>query len=111
MNNVKGKVAKTEGWKNRHVRAWLTPKGFEAPFVSLIEGLQDYRVEYEARYGSKIGDDYVLGTSYLKLAKTIIELLAGETGNLEAGEVEHLIRRTLDAAGFTEDEVNGLERD
>lgn len=104
-------VGKSESWKNRHVRAWLSPKGFEVPITAMVSALGDYRVEYEAEYGSKIGDDYVLGASYLKLAKTVIEFLNGETGNLNAGEVEHLIRRQVEAGGFTEDEINNLERD
>lgn len=104
-------MAGIANWQQRHVSALKSPKGFEAPILSLIEGLQDYRVEYEARYESKIGDDYVLGTSYLRLARTIIELLNGEIGRLDGGSIQRLIRQTLDAAGFSEDEINSLDRD
>lgn len=93
-------------WQQRHVSALKSPKGFEAPILSLIEGLQDYRVEHEARYGSKIGEDHFMGKLYLDLARTIIKLLNGEIGRLDGGSVEQLVRRQLGAAGFTEDEID-----
>ena len=97
---------KSESWKNRHVRAWLSPKGFEVPITAMVSALGDYRVEHEARYGSKIGEDHFMGKLYLDLARTIIKLLNGEIGRLDGGSVEQLVRRQLGAAGFTEDEID-----
>jgi hypothetical protein len=93
-------------WMEQHLRAILSPQGFEVPIVGLINSLKTYMLEHESCYGSFIAEDYVLGPQFLKAAKAVRELLNGETGRLDCGEMDSTIRRMLYAAGFSEDEVD-----
>lgn len=93
-------------WQQQHFKALVSPEGFEAPILGLVNSLMTYMFEHELRYGSLIAEDYVLGPQFLKAAKAVRQLLNGETGRLDCGEIDSTIRRMLFSAGFSEDEVD-----
>jgi hypothetical protein len=93
-------------WKQQHLNALRSPEGLEVPILGLINSLEIYMVRHKSVYGSPIAEDYVLGPQLLKAAKAVRELLNGETGRLDCGEIDSTIRRMLFSAGFTEQEVD-----
>lgn len=75
--------------------------------VQIFRALQRYKSAYEGAYGSPIGDDAVIGDEgWLPIAKAMIRLLDGETGDRDPGELDGHIRDLVLEAGFTEKELD-----
>ncbi len=65
----------------------------ERAIVALIEGFTQYRHAHEELHGATIGtSDYVLSPAWTAIGKAIITLLNGETGNLDCGTLDAVIR-------------------
>ncbi len=79
-------------WGAGHVAAWRKPIGFEVPVVRLIEAIAMYADSHAARYDDPIGDDYVIGASWLDMISAVIGLLNGETGRLDCACLNGLLR-------------------
>lgn len=90
-------------WKQQHNRALARPKpGFEAALVNLIIGVQGY-AEVCRMQERPIGEDGVLGPEWQSICLSIIALLNGEIGRLDAGTVDGFIRGLLKQEGMTDD--------
>jgi hypothetical protein len=63
-----------------------------------------YADAHAERFESSIGDDYVLGPIWERMGRTIGELLNGETGRLDCGTIDGMIRDVLERNGFKRDE-------
>lgn len=63
-------------------------------------GLLAYADHHAHQYdGSPVGDDYILGPCWVTMAKSILDLLNGETGRLDCGTLDQQIRRFAAANG------------
>lgn len=91
-------------WGERHVKAWQQPRGMETPVVHLIEALEGYAQGHFKLYGSRIGDDGVLGEEWLAIAKAIRGLCNGELGRLDGGTIFDLLSTLVREAGFATEE-------
>lgn len=69
----------------------------------MLKGAVSYADWHFSRYGSKIGDDGVLGPAWAEVLKSLLTLLNGELGRLDGGTLDGLIRGMLDAEGFTDE--------
>lgn len=87
------------GWQERHMSAVLTGRGFERPIVRMIEHWLRYADLHQQRYESKIGDDGVLGQHWEQIGVGLLGLLNGETGNLDCGTLDGLIRDAMKDCG------------
>lgn len=89
------KKGTSPGWSRRHNAAW--------PFSTigkLIEGAAAYADDHHDKFGSRIGDDGVLGEHWADILRGVRGLLNGDCGNLDCGTVDALIVRMLNAEGF-----------
>lgn len=94
------------GYIARHRKAWHTQEcGIERAIRLGIESLADMAADYEARLGSTIGSDYVLGEYWLGMAKGLKGMLDGETGALDCGFCSAAIRNLAELAGFNEEDL------
>jgi hypothetical protein len=94
-----------EGWMNRHLAAVLTPRnGIESALVQMFSGWLKYADEHN-RYETGIGSDYVLGVEWAKIGGALLGLLNGETGRLDCGTLDSLIRNVLSAEGIDPENV------
>jgi hypothetical protein len=97
-------------WARRHVAAWHSPNATEGPIVHLVTAVASYADSYAERYGSLIGEDYVLGgggagDGWASILRGIRVLLNGETGRLDCGTVDSMLVRMAQAAGYGEGEL------
>lgn len=90
-------------WKDRHKAAILAPVGFERAIVGGLRAWIDYAAEHAARYGSGIGEDYILGPFWEDWGRCLLGLLDGETGRLDCGTLDAIIRESLMSQGFEEE--------
>ncbi len=97
-------VSQSQQYLIRHHEALQNPRGIERPIVALREGLLMYATEYAERFdGCELGKDYVLGKSWLEMARGYLGLLNGETGRLDCGTLDSELRRWAERFGFTEE--------
>ena len=105
------KTPNTGGWQDRHraeirnAAAQVAPI-YPGPAVGLVKGLQgwiDYAMAHAARFGSPIGEDYVLGPAWARWGFALRELLNGNCGQLDCGTLDAIIRGNLSEQGFDED--------
>jgi len=88
----------------RHHEALQNPRGIERPITMLREGLLLYAMEYAERFeGCEIGQDHVIGESWLDMARGYLGLLNCETGRLDCGTLDGELRRWAVRFGFTEE--------
>lgn len=71
----------------------------------VIVALNRYALAYQRYYDAPIGEDAVLGKAWLKIARGAIGLLGGETGSLDPGHADSMIRSLAREAGFKEEEL------
>lgn len=90
-------------WLYDHQQALAEPRGLEAPIVRMREALVAYAREHETRWGSKIGDDYVIGEFWVQMSRGYLGLLNGETGRLDCGTLDAEMRMLALECGFTEE--------
>jgi len=84
--------------KAQHFKAWAT----ENPVARMIEAWAAYADIHADRFYTSIGLDYVLGDDWLRMGCAIRGLLNGELGGLDAGTLDGMIVRCLEAQGFKE---------
>jgi hypothetical protein len=88
----------------RHHEALQRPRGIERPIVALREGLLMYATEYAERFeGCELGKDYVIGKSWVEMARGYLGLLNCETGRLDCGTLDGELRRWAVRFGFAEE--------
>lgn len=88
------------GFIKRHERAMTVPRSFERSLRALIDGLMSYAVDHEARYGSKLGEDGVLGEAWADALRGVRGLLNGELGDLDGGLLDGALCNLYREAGF-----------
>ena len=98
-----GSGPNTGDWQGRHAQAIHSPQGAERAIVGLLKAWLDYANGHEARYDSRIGDDYVLGPPWAQIGAGLRQLLNGESGRLDCGTLDSIIYNTLNAEGFNPD--------
>lgn len=86
-------------WRTRHNNAVKSPVAFEIPILMAIDAWLQYRLCHLQRYESRIGDDMVLGISWVDWGLAIRFLLNGETGRLDCGTLDALLVRVLSGEG------------
>lgn len=91
---------KDNRWGARHCAAWREPQPVEAGIVGLIQAAAVYADSHKSRFGSKVGDDGVLGDHWADILRNVRGLLNGECGRLDCGSVDGLILSMLEAEGF-----------
>jgi len=109
------KAFRENRWGERHVKAWADALLFatsdsrhrctaEDGLTLLVVGLAKWATDYRERYSGRVGDDGVLGDHWQAIAEGILGLLNGECGRLDAGTLDGILRRCLEAEGFTDDD-------
>lgn len=102
-NEAKAKDFQGNGRGKRHYDAMTNPKSeFEAAIVLMIRGFAEYADAHKVRYDSPIGEDFVLGRPWKQIGKSIIDLLNGETGRIDCGTIDGLIRKIAKEQNATE---------
>lgn len=74
----------------------------------MLEVLSRYAGLHRELYGSPIGEDGVLGDHWHSMARGLIGLLNGETGDTDCGGFDHDIRAMAVEEGFSQEEVDQL---
>lgn len=87
-------------WQDHHKAAVHTPNTAERGVVYMLRGWALYADRHRAAYGSKVGDDGVLGEEWEAIGRGIRGLLNGETGRLDCGTLDAFIVDTLESEGF-----------
>lgn len=88
-------------WATAHRAARFNPlPGFERAIVCAIDALQWYAEAHAKRWGSKLGEDYVLGEAWESALRGVLALLNGETGRLDCGLLDRELRAMYLEAGF-----------
>src|SRR5262245_53173112 len=79
-------------WSKRHIQAWERPVGYEQALKTLIVGLALYADCPKREFGSRIGDDSMLGPAVKYIAEGILRLLDGNCGRFDQGALDALVR-------------------
>lgn len=90
-------------WQGRHMSAVTNPRGVEKPFIAMLTGWLEYADTHASRNESGIGEDCVLGPEWEAIGRSLVNLLNGNTGRLDCGTLDGLIRSSLVAEGFSEE--------
>jgi hypothetical protein len=82
-------------WGERHVDAMTCPKhGFERGIALMLAGFAEYADAYRAGHeGEPVGQDGFLGDHWEDIGIGILGLLNGETGRIDCGTIDGLIRK------------------
>lgn len=107
--SLKAALSKSVGnnqWGKRHANAFCLPKAGEWGIVSFFWALADYADDYQDRFDGPVGNDGVLGESWLKIMREVRNLLNGDLGRLDGGTLDSLLFAMGREAGFTEEEMN-----
>lgn len=101
--SLRGKFIGQNQYGNAHFDAMQNPRpGFERAIVYMLKGWAEYADAHAKRYDSAIGDDGVLGDPWETIGQSIIDLLNGETGRLDCGTLDGVIRRIAREQNATE---------
>lgn len=98
-------LAKVQDYSNgkAHIHDWS-----RHPVAVMVKALAAYADSHRQRFGCEIGEDGVLGDGWLSMARGVIVLLNGETGGLDCGTVDGLVRDMARLVKFSDEEVEGL---
>jgi hypothetical protein len=89
----------------RHSDALSHPVGrWEVAFVKMYDGWRAYAQAHRYAYKSPIGDDYVLRVPWQAIGLSLLAMLNGETGRLDCGSMDKVIRQILAQEGCPADE-------
>lgn len=101
-NKVRLLLPDNEQWQRRHNAALCEPIGpHELAIVGMLFGWIEYAEMHMARYESEIGHDYVLGPAWADIGQSLLTLLNGETGRLDCGTLDRVIRNFMADNGCT----------
>lgn len=88
------------GWKARHLRAVQSPMH---PVARALASWISYADEHARRFGSQIGEDYVLGPAWARWGLALRELLNGDLGQMDGGTLDTIIHTNLTEQGYYPD--------
>lgn len=93
-------------WKQRHAAAMASPKSgtHEQAVAEMVKAWKLYAAAHERAYGSKVGEDSVLGPAWESIGHALQVLLNGETGRLDCASLDSDILRLMERNGIAEDE-------
>lgn len=83
----------------KHNNAMRHPRGVEIPIIYMIKGFLGYGIHYQDRYKDSVGSDGYIGPCFENLGRTIIALLNGHIGRLDANTIDSFIRLKLKESG------------
>jgi len=83
-----------------HRNAMKSPRGPEEPIVRMYDAWRLYAQNHQRRYESPIGHDGVMGPAWASIGSAIIDLLNGETGRIDCGTLDHVIRTYAVVSGW-----------
>jgi len=86
-------------WKVLHNDALGSPAGAEVGIVRLMVAIWEIALHYQARYGSSIGDDGVLGPAFVTIVRGFRTMLNSECGRLDRGTLDAWAVRLLKECG------------
>lgn len=104
------KMPNTGGWQSRHTRAVIGSFAHilcsdnEHAIGRAIGAWCDYARNHAERFGSPIGQDYVLGPAWARWGFALRELLNGELGRLDGGTLDTILHDNLAEQGYNPDE-------
>ena len=104
------KSAKGE-WGERHRGAWALPRGPERGIKQMISALAIYADNHFQTFESPIGEDGYGGPEWLAMVHSCQRLLSMETGRLDCGTLDGMLRDMVRSAGFSATEADTLECD
>ena len=84
------------GWKSRHVRAINSGH----VVARAIETWCVYAARHARLYGSRIGEDRVLGPAWADWGRALRALLNGDCGDLDCGTLDMIVHDNLREQGF-----------
>ncbi len=95
-------VPKHQDWAQRHLDAMQSPQDeFELAVTSLIRGWCSYALAYNLHFNdNNIGEDSVLGEEWAGIGRSILGLLNGKIGRLDANTIDKAVRKILIAEGY-----------
>lgn len=105
---ISATMPNTGGWKDRHMTA-IGLAMTEAPYrktshasalVHAIAAWINYAEAHQERFESHIGEDSFLGPVWAKWGQALLGLLNGESGALDCGTLDSIIRDNLALAGL-----------
>lgn len=97
---VNNSTRHSTGWAERHNDAINHPNSTEKSLVSLIEdGWYGYASYHRVRFNSAIGEDYVFGPAWAEIGRSLLTLLNGELGRLDAGTCDAFVRDVMKENG------------
>lgn len=107
LNGKGERMPNDSGWQDRHIAALRGYRAiaFETDIVNLLTGWAKYADSHQVRYEDGIGSDGMFGPAWARLGAGIHALLDGETGRLDCGTLSAFIHNTLQAEGFTWEEL------
>lgn len=92
-------------WAAKHRDAWIGVGGdhhVEQPLALLVRATAQYADEYQLEFGSKVGDDGVLGEHWADIVRGLRGLLNGPLGRLDGGTMDKILLGMLQREGFEE---------
>ena len=103
-------------WKTRHTTALATVQiasaakqsAHEVAIVAMFKAWLMYADAHKRSLGSDVGDDGYAGELWYDIGRGILRLLNCETGALDCGTMDGLIRKAMSDAGFSPEQVDAL---
>ena len=89
-------------WREIHRKAILQTGGLHNSFAPMFRAWCRYATDHAVRYGSGIGEDYVLGKAWRDIGLALRRLLDGHIGALDSGTLDHIICNNLTVQGYGE---------
>lgn len=99
-------MSKSDAWARCHTNAMTFNVDGPGPIIaSMVKAWAKYADFHQDRYLSEIGDDGFIGTHWADMGKAILGLLNGETGGLDCGTLDGIIRKIATEHGVNGDEL------
>lgn len=89
-----------EPWALTHRRAMRFQT---TALATAIDAWCYYASHHQAQFGSKIGDDQVLGPAWAKWGEALLTLLNGDLNGMDGGTLDKIIRDNLTEQGYDPD--------
>ena len=98
-NWINTTIPDISGWEVRHRRAI---EG-NHPVAQAMRAWCSYAETHREKFGSNIGDDYVLGPAWAQWGFALRALLNGDCGSLDCGTLDTILHDNLSDQGWDPD--------
>lgn len=92
----------------KHLESCASGMRVANPIVSTLAAVALYADTHENRFGSPIGEDYVLGEGIKQILSGVRVLLNGELEGLDGGTLDAMILNLAQAMGFSQEEIENI---